>query len=239
MLCVSLHPQTHFLNRSSAPDIKNSVRNDLAPKVKCREMCGDRWHIEKFNRNLLRHLVVVVMQMRAMLLVNKTDKKKAENRRKCVRAHADVRRQDSRQHAPFGVMQESTAETAPRKTFSHFLKSSNSFLCFSISHTIIAVPGRGATFIPSIVPLCLICQKVSLFPWGLRKAESWFDNTNYCYVYLFTCERSKRLHIHISVIFSVFLCHFLFLVTRLVLGGSDVEEHLTSIILHAKALIFK
>ncbi len=168
MLCVSLHPQTHFSNRSSAPDIKNSVGNDLAPKVKCRETCGDRWHIEKFNRNLLRHLVVVVMQMRAMLLVNKTDWKKAESRRMCVCAHAYVRRQDSRQHAPFGVMQESGAETAPRKTFSHFLKSSNSFLCFSISHTIIAVPGREATFLPSIVPLCLICQKVCSFleVWG-------------------------------------------------------------------------
>lgn len=163
-----------------------------------------------------------------------------------VRAHADVRRQGSRQHAPFGVMQESGTETCTPKTFSHFLKSSNSFLCFSISHTIIAVPGRGATFLPFIEPLCLICQKVALFPWGLRKSDLWFDN--YCYVYLFTCEWSERLHIRISVVF-LFVCLFVCLfhspffgnqpTSNSVLGWSDVEEHLTSIILCAKALIFK
>lgn len=108
---MSPRPQTI---ESYALDIKNSVQNDLAPKVKCRETCGDRWHIEKFNRNLLRHLVVVVvMQMCAILLVNKTDWRKARNRRMCACAHADVRRQDSRQHAPFGVMQENGAETRP------------------------------------------------------------------------------------------------------------------------------
>lgn len=62
------------------------------------------------------------MQMCAILLVNKTDWRKAQNRRMCACAHADVRRQDSRQHAPFGVMQENCAETRPLRpslTFSN------------------------------------------------------------------------------------------------------------------------
>lgn len=197
-------------------DIKNSVQNDLAPKVKCRETSGDRWHIEKFNRNLLRHLVVVDMQMCGILLVNKTDWRKAPNRRLRACAHADVRRQDSRQHAPFGVMQENCAETRPPRPSLPFSNLQIPFFVFqSVIPSSLYLGEEPHSYL--LLYLCASSvKKVLLFPWGLRKAESWFDN--YCYVYLFTCEWSERLHSRISVVFfSFFVClfHFLFLVTSL------------------------
>lgn len=249
---ISLKDYEYFYFLSPRPqtiepyalDIKNSVQNDLAPKVKCRETSGDRWHIEKFNRNLLRHLVVVVMQMYAILLVNKTDWRKAQNRRMCACAHADVRRQDSRQHAPFGVMQENGAETRPLRPSLTF---SNLQIPFFVFQSVIPSSLYLGEEPRSYLLLYLCASSVKKYRSFL---EVWGKlNRDLTTIVMFICLLVNGASVCI-VVFQlsslVFFCLFISLsffgnqpTSNSVLGGSDVEEHLTSIILCAKAFIFK